>query len=1263
MAITGDVACGTDDPNFNGGAGTTSYCQMAATANEVKAMAPQYLAIAGDTQYDYDATQGVVPPLSYFQTSYGQSWGNLASTHGGPVPNANIHPVPGNQEYGDVNDNNVGTGYPSTYFQNFGPSGLNELPSSVTGPTSDWYSYNVAVNAGTWHVIALDSECAAVGGCGYGSPEESWLRSDLTANAGKCILAYWHEPRWSDGPLGDQPDYAALWQDAVAARVTAVVNGHDHNYEHFGPMGPNGMAAAGGTSEFVVGSGGVNLTGTVVTASNALAAQDASDFGVLKLTLHSTSLDYGFQTVAGKTPDTGTVGCANTAGAVPSVASVAPVSGSGSGGTPVTITGSGFAAGDTVTFGTRPATSVTVGSATSTTATAPAGSGTVDVVVHSPAGYSAMGSGDEFTYTSSLKGYSATLAASTTSPAPGSSAILTATANQDVGPTPYGISIVDASNGVVLAHTGSGTTLSTTVSQPAGAAQQRYVAQIDSQGYPPVEAVSAPKVVTWACPSGGCGPVPAVNGVSPISGPYAGGTNVTITGANFAGGDTVSFGATAGTAVTVVSATSATATAPAGSGTVDVTVKGPGGISATGVADEYTYTESLQGYAVALSASTTSPATGATVKLTATANQDVGPSPYGMSIYDASTGAQLVHVTSGTSVSVTASQPPGATQQRYVAQIDNAPGTPVVAVSTPVVVTWGCSGSCGGAVPTVSAVSPISGSYTGGTPVTVTGTSFAAGDAVDFGAVASSSVTLASSASLTATAPAGTGTVDVVVVGPGGPSATSVADEFTYTESLNGYAVSLASSTTAPATGTSVTLTATANQDVGSTPYGLSIVDASTGAVVVHVGTGSTVSAKVAQPAGASQQRYVAQIDSQGGPPIEAVSSPVVVTWGGSGPGTGSTVPTVTSVSPISGPYTGGTKVTVAGASFASGDAVSFGANPAMAVTVVSATSITATAPAGSGTVDVSVSGSGGASSAIVADEYTYTEALQGYSVSLAASTTTPLTGAAVTLTAAANQDVGPTPYGMSIYDASTGAQLVHVTSGTSVSVTASQPPGATQQRYVAQIDNAGGSPVVAASSPVVVTWSCASGCAGGSPSVSAVSPQSGPNTGDTAVTVTGANFASGDTVKFGTAAGTSVTVVSPTSITVTAPAGSGGTVDVSVSSPSGPSPAVVGDEYTYTESLNGFSVTLAASTTSPAPGATVTLTATANQDVGPTAYGMSIVDASTGALVVHTGSGSTVSATVIQPSGVTQQRYVAQIDTQGGPPLTAVSSPVVVTW
>ncbi len=72
---------------------------------------------------------------------------------------------------------------------------------------------------------------------------------------------------------------------------------------------------------------------------------------------------------------------------------------------------------------------------------------------------------------------------------------------------------------------------------------------------------------------------PAVASVSPSSGPAAGGTSVTISGANFTHATAVRFGSTAATSFVVDSATEITAVSPAGAGTVKVTVATPAGTS------------------------------------------------------------------------------------------------------------------------------------------------------------------------------------------------------------------------------------------------------------------------------------------------------------------------------------------------------------------------------------------------------------------------------------------------------------------------------------------------------------------------------------------------------------------------------------------------------------------------------------------------------------------------------------------------------------
>ena len=91
------------------------------------------------------------------------------------------------------------------------------------------------------------------------------------------------------------------------------------------------------------------------------------------------------------------------------------------------------------------------------------------------------------------------------------------------------------------------------------------------------------------------------------------------------------------------------------------------------------------------------------------------------------------------------------------------------------------------------------------------------------------------------------------------------------------------------------------------------------------------------------------------------------------------------------------------------------------------------------------------------------------------------------------------------------------------------------------------------------------------SPTVLSVSPTSGSANGGTAVSITGTNFASGDSVTFGGTAATNVTVVSGTSITATTPAHAAGAVNVVVTNSSGQS-GTLANGYTYTSSSGKIS-------------------------------------------------------------------------------------------
>ena len=203
---------------------------------------------------------------------YDKTWGRVKDR---------TRPAVGNHEF-----HSIGASY---YFQYFG--------SAAGDPKTGYYSYDL----GTWHIVVLNSECTAVGGCGAGSPEEKWLRADLAEHPSGCTLAYFHKPRFSSGlNHGNDPEAGAFWQALYDYNAELILNGHDHDYERFAPQDPNGNTdPKRGIREFVVGTGGKNLREFGIHKSNS-EVRNNNSFGVLKLTLKATGYDWKFIPAAGK---------------------------------------------------------------------------------------------------------------------------------------------------------------------------------------------------------------------------------------------------------------------------------------------------------------------------------------------------------------------------------------------------------------------------------------------------------------------------------------------------------------------------------------------------------------------------------------------------------------------------------------------------------------------------------------------------------------------------------------------------------------------------------------------------------------------------------------------------------------------------------------------------------------------------------------------------------------------------------------------------
>ncbi|HVX20709.1 MAG TPA: IPT/TIG domain-containing protein, partial [Acidimicrobiales bacterium] len=430
---------------------------------------------------------------------------------------------------------------------------------------------------------------------------------------------------------------------------------------------------------------------------------------------------------------------------------------------------------------------------------------------------------------------------------------------------------------------------------------------------------------------------PVVTSVTTQDGPTAGGNTVTITGQRLTGATAVTFGSAPGTGIAVnATGTTLTVTAPAGSGTVPVTVK-IGAAQSTPV--DYTYapsitTTTLPAAEVGVAYTTTLSAAGGTGGYTWSVTP--GSLPTGLSLDPASgtiSGTPTAAGTSTATVTVADSSTPPQTASATLA-VDVQPPVAVTTTSLPPAAvgqgyraTLAADGGQGpfdwsvaaGTLPTGLALDASTGVISG-VPAQ--------------GAGGEQTVTVKVTDALggTATAPL---VVDTFGITPGTPPSGEVGapylTTFTATEGTAPYWWAVTS---------------------GSLPAGLTL-DPATGVL-----SGTPTTAGVAT-------FTVSATDSA--TPAVTVSEPVSLVIDAAGP------PTASSVAPAFGPAAGGTKVTIHGTALGHVTAVTFGSVPARSFTVVSDTTVTAVAPGGSGTVNVTVTNPDGTSPAGTATQFTYT--------------------------------------------------------------------------------------------------------------------------------------------------------------------------------------------------------------------------------------------------------------------------------------------------
>lgn len=278
IAAAGDIAC---EP---GKSATAKLCRYADVGKAIAAGGYDAVLALGDQQY----TCGT---LSQYMGSYDKTWGAFLSS---------TLPAPGDQDYASTCGTATDAGGYWSYFGDRATPGQAGCRSHCQG----WYSTTV----GSWKVVVLNGQCtdSGVGGCSASSPQGRWLADELSSSPG-CTLAVLHEPYFGNGRIAKK--YKPLFTLLDRYGVDVLLTGHIHYYARFAPSAPDASRSASGVRQFIVGTGGRSHSKLASTQLSNFEAGNATTYGFLELSLHSSSYDWRYRSVVGSYSDSGSASC------------------------------------------------------------------------------------------------------------------------------------------------------------------------------------------------------------------------------------------------------------------------------------------------------------------------------------------------------------------------------------------------------------------------------------------------------------------------------------------------------------------------------------------------------------------------------------------------------------------------------------------------------------------------------------------------------------------------------------------------------------------------------------------------------------------------------------------------------------------------------------------------------------------------------------------------------------------------------------------
>ena len=274
IAAAGDIACDPSDGTFHDGRGRDFACRQRATSDVLVGAGYVAVLALGDIQYEDGARAD-------FDLSYDPAWGRVKAI---------TRPVPGNHDYG--------TPGAAGYYDYFGEAAGDRVKG--------YYSYDL----GRWHLIALNSNCSAIGGCGAGSLQEVAARRPRRPSGARARSRTGTTRASPPAGTGATARTRAFWQALVDGGRRRRPRRARPRLRALRAAGrrADGSTSSAGVREFVVGTGGKSLRRFLGSRPNS-EARDRSSFGVLELTLGAGVYAWRFVSAVGFFADAGAARC------------------------------------------------------------------------------------------------------------------------------------------------------------------------------------------------------------------------------------------------------------------------------------------------------------------------------------------------------------------------------------------------------------------------------------------------------------------------------------------------------------------------------------------------------------------------------------------------------------------------------------------------------------------------------------------------------------------------------------------------------------------------------------------------------------------------------------------------------------------------------------------------------------------------------------------------------------------------------------------